>query len=262
MTGRPHRGLLSYDDLAAWQPAVEEPLTVDYQGLTVCKTRPWGQGPVFAQQLTLLDGFDLAAMGAGRAEFIHTVIECAKLAFADREAWYGDPDFTDVPVAALLSGDYAAARRGLIGPDASLELRPGSPDGRAPRLPGFITASFRGVEGVPGEDARVNPRMDAGPAVARLDPSTGEPTLGRARPQGPAASSYRVGDTCHVDVADRFGNLVSATPSGGWLQSSPVIPGLGFCLGTRAQMFTLTPACPPRSRPASGPAPPSVPAWP
>ena len=96
----------------------------------MCKTRPWGQGPVFAQQLALLNGFDLESMG--RAEFIHTVIECAKLAFADREAWYGD---TDVPVKTLLSADYASARRRLVGPQASGDLRPGAPDGRPPRLP-------------------------------------------------------------------------------------------------------------------------------
>ena len=136
MTGRPHRGLLSAADMSAWRPRLEEPLTFDYHGLTVCKTGPWGQGPVFVQQLALLAGFDLAAMGAGSAEYIHTVTECAKLAFADREAWYGDPDFTDVPVKALLSAEYADARRRLVGPEASAELRPGSPDGRPPRLPG------------------------------------------------------------------------------------------------------------------------------
>jgi gamma-glutamyltranspeptidase/glutathione hydrolase len=250
VTGRPHRGLLSGADLAAWRPAVEEPLTFDYQGLTICKTGPWGQGPVFAQQLALLDGFDLQAMGAGQAEFIHTVIECAKLAFADREAWYGDPDFADVPMAALLSADYSAARRGLVGPEASAELRPGAPGGRAPRLPAFITGSFQ----TGGDDAQVVPRVDAGSPPIPLDPATGEPTLGLSGPgTSAAASGYRAGDTCHLDVADRFGNLVSATPSGGWLQSSPVIPGLGFCLGTRAQMFTLTPGLPATLAPGKRP---------
>ena len=122
VTGEPHRALLAADDLARWRPSSEPPVTADYAGLTVCKTGPWGQGPVFSQQLALLAGFELAAMAPGGAEYIHTVVECAKLAFADR-----------------------------------------------------------------------------------------------------------------------FGNVVTATPSGGWLQSSPVIPGLGFCLGTRAQMFALTP---------------------
>jgi gamma-glutamyltranspeptidase/glutathione hydrolase len=245
VTGEPHRGLLSYADLAAWQPRLEEPLTFDVGGLTVCKTKPWGQGPVFLQQLALLDGFDLAAMGPGSADFIHTVTECGKLAFADREAWYGDPDFTDVPVKALLSAEYADARRRLVGPAASADLVPGSPDGRPPRLPGFVTGSA-GYDEVSGD-----PSITLEPP--RLDPGTGEPTMRTSGPAGPAASSYRAGDTCHLDVADRFGNMVSATPSGGWLQSSPVIPGLGFCLGTRAQMFTLTPGLPATIAPGKRP---------
>ncbi len=253
VTGRPHRGLLSYADLAGWRPRLEEPLTYEAGGLTVCKTRPWGQGPVFLQQLALLDGFDLAAMGPGTADFIHTVTECAKLAFADREAWYGDPDFTDVPVKALLSAGYADDRRRLVGLAASAELRPGTPEGKAPRLPDFITRA--GVGG--GGDSSVAPSLDVEPP--RLDPGTGEPTMRtggpdpRTNPAGSAASGYRAGDTCHLDVADRFGNMVSATPSGGWLQSSPVIPGLGFCLGTRAQMFTLTPGLPATLAPGKRP---------
>ena len=252
VTGRPHRGLLSYDDLAGWHPRLEEPLTYDVGGLTVCKTKPWGQGPVFLQQLALLDGFDLAAMGPGTADYLHTVTECGKLAFADREAWYGDPDFTDVPVKALLSSEYADARRQLVGPEASAELRPGAPEGRAPRLPGFVTGTFTGN----GDDGSVAPSLDVPPPAPRssgLDPGTGEPTMRTSGPGGPAASSYRAGDTCHLDVADRFGNMVSATPSGGWLQSSPVIPGLGFCLGTRAQMFTLTPGLPATLAPGKRP---------
>ena len=255
VTGQPHRGLLSYDDLAGWHPRLEEPLTYDVGGLTVCKTKPWGQGPVFLQQLALLDGFDLAAMGPGTADYLHTVTECGKLAFADREAWYGDPDFTDVPVKALLSAEYADARRQLAGPEASAELRPGAPEGRAPRLPGFVTGTFTGN----GDDGSVAPSLDVQPLAPRLDPGTGEPTMRttgldpQAGPPGPAASSYRAGDTCHLDVADRFGNMVSATPSGGWLQSSPVIPGLGFCLGTRAQMFTLTPGLPATLAPGKRP---------
>ena len=261
VTGQPHRGLLSYADLAGWHPRLEEPLTYDVGGLTVCKTKPWGQGPVFLQQLALLDGFDLAAMGPGSADYLHTVTECGKLAFADREAWYGDPDFTDVPVKALLSAEYADARRQLAGPEASAELRPGAPEGRAPRLPGFVTGTFTAN----GDDGSVAPSLDVPPPAPRssgLDPGIGEPTMRtsgpdpQADPAGPdpkTASSYRAGDTCHLDVADRFGNMVSATPSGGWLQSSPVIPGLGFCLGTRAQMFTLTPGLPATLAPGKRP---------
>ncbi len=239
VTGEPHRGLLSAGDLAAWLPRREEPLTFDFAGLTVCKTQPWGQGPVFAQQLALLAGFDLEDMGPGSADYVHTVIECAKLAFADREAWYGDPDFTEVPIKTLLSAAYADERRQLIGSQASGDLIPGAPDGKQPVLPAFATASFGGQPGY-GAASAATAGVDP---MQGLDPGTGEPTM---RTSGP-------GDTCHLDVADRFGNMVSATPSGGWLQSSPVIPGLGFCLGTRAQMFTLTPGLPatlaPRKRP-------------
>ncbi len=234
VTGEPHRGLLSPGDMAGWRPRREEPLTFDFAGLTVCKTRPWGQGPVFAQQLALLAGFDIDAMGPGSADYIHTVVECAKLAFADREAWYGDPDFTDVPVGTLLSAGYADQRRKLVGGQASPDLLPGAPDGRQPVLPAFATASFGLNEGA--ASTGVDPMQG-------LDPGTGEPTM---RTGGP-------GDTCHLDVADRFGNMVSATPSGGWLQSSPVIPGLGFCLGTRAQMFTLTPGLPATLAPGKRP---------
>jgi gamma-glutamyltranspeptidase / glutathione hydrolase len=245
VTGQPHRGLLGHADLAGWHPRLEAPVTVEFGGLTVCKTQPWGQGPVLLQQLALLGGFDLAAMGPGTADYVHTVTECGKLAFADREAWYGDPDFADVPVKALLSAGYADERRRLAGPEASAGLRPGSPDGRTPRLPDFVTRAGT------GDDGSAAPSLDAEPP--RLDPGTGEPTTRTSGPAGPAASSHRAGDTCHLDVADRFGNMVSATPSGGWLQSSPVIPGLGFCLGTRAQMFTLTPGLPATLAPGKRP---------
>jgi gamma-glutamyltranspeptidase/glutathione hydrolase len=194
-------GLLTGDDLASWRATLEPPATFDYRGLTVCKTRAWGQGPVFLQQLALLDGFDLTELSD--AEYIHTVVECAKLAFADREAFYGD---TDVPLDHLLSREYNDERRRLVGDEASAELRPGG--GRLPRL----------VE-------------------AEATVGTGEPT----------------GDTVHLDVADRFGNLVSATPSGGWLQSSPVIPELGWPLGTRAQMFWLEEGLPSSLRPRTRP---------
>ena len=206
-SGRRHRGLVTGDDLASYQAKLEEPVTLDYHGYTVCKTGPWGQGPVFLQQLALLSGFDLSGMGHNSAEYVHTVVECAKLAFADREAWYGDPGFTDVPLAGLLDPAYAQTRRALVGDDASLRLRPGAVEGRIPRLPPIPTE----------------------PAEAST--GAGEPTVSR---------EGRVdGDTTHLDVVDRHGNMVSATPSGGWLQSSAAIPGLGFCLGTRAQMFWL-----------------------
>jgi gamma-glutamyltranspeptidase / glutathione hydrolase len=234
VTGQRHRALLTGADLAGWRASVESAVTLDYHGLTVCKTGPWGQGPVFLQQLALLDGFDLVAMGSGSADFIHTVTECAKLAFADREAWYGDPRATKVPLDELLSPSYAAQRRHLVGPEASGALLPGAPGGAEPRLPGYAAAWFG--DGV-RDDGPGRPGSGAADGGHRGH-GAGEPL---ARSVNPIAPELGPGDTCHLDVADSFGNLVSATPSGGWLQSSPVVPGLGFCLGTRAQMFTLTP---------------------
>ncbi|MFG6190866.1 gamma-glutamyltransferase family protein [Nonomuraea sp. JJY05] len=227
-SGEAHGGLLTGDDLARWSATVEEPLAFDYHGHTVYKTRPWGQGPVFLQQLALLRGFDLDGMEFLGADYVHTVTEAAKLAFADREAWYGD---TDVPVSDLLGEAYNAERRKLVGAQASFELRPGSPGGRAPRLPDYpAPGTASDAPGVSG---------------ARSPQGVGEPTVAR--------DGTVKGDTCHLDVVDRYGNMVSATPSGGWLQSSPTVPELGFCLGTRAQMFWLQEGLPASLRPGTRP---------
>ncbi len=231
VTGDRHRGFLTAQDLSTWHARLEAPVTYDYSGLTICKTGPWGQGPVFLQQLALLSGFELAELRPGSAEFIHTVTECAKLAFADREAWYGDPGFTDVPLQDLLSTEYNDERRKLVGASASADLLPGRPGGREPELPEFATRPFGITARDDGWSGAARRRGSGDPGI---DPATGEP-LGRSIRTHPAR-----GDTCHLDVADRWGNVVTATPSGGWLQSSPVIPELGFCLGTRAQMFSLT----------------------
>jgi gamma-glutamyltranspeptidase/glutathione hydrolase len=208
-TGAAHAGMLTAQDMATWQPTLESPVTYDYEGVTVCKTNAWGQGPVFLQQLSLLDGLDLGSAGFLSADWIHLITECSKLAFADREAWYGDSPLLPDTIGALLEPEYVAGRRALVGERASLELRPGTVDGITPRLPALAVGS--------GDRAHA-----AG---------VGEPTL----EPDPGAR----GDTCHIDVVDRFGNMVSATPSGGWLQSSPHISSLGFCLGTRGQMFAL-----------------------
>jgi gamma-glutamyltranspeptidase/glutathione hydrolase len=220
-SGRRHRGLLTGDDLASWEATLEAPVSLDYGDYRVCKTGPWGQGPVFLQQLALLSGFDLESTARDSAELVHAVVESAKLAFADREAWYGDPDFVDVPLDSLLSPRYNDERRSLVEARASAELRPGFVDGRSPRLPSTV------------------------PSAATPAPGVGEPTM--------ASGASRAGDTCHLDVADSRGNLVAATPSGGWLNGSPVIPELGFCLGTRAQMFWLEEGLPsslePKKRP-------------
>src|SRR5260370_3179161 len=205
-SGRGHTGFLTAADLAGWKRRVEASTPFTYAGATVHKTGPWGQGPVFLQQLALLRGTDLRGMGFLSADHIHTVTESAKLAFADREAWYGDPDFADVPTAALLEKGYGLQRRRLITDRASLELRPGSVGGRRPLLPRFANRPSRDPD---------------------RSQSVGDPTL--------LANPF--GDTCHVAVIDRAGNLVAATPSCGWLQSSPVISGLCLPRGTRAQKF-------------------------
>jgi gamma-glutamyltranspeptidase/glutathione hydrolase len=205
-SGERHRGVLTADDMARWTPHSEAPLTYDYGRYTVCKTGPWGQGPVTLQQLALLKGFDLDGLDPTGADFIHLAVECSKLAYADREAFYGDPDFVEVPMATLLSDAYNSARRNLVTEQASLELRPGS---------------------IAGFGAVVKLRRQTTPTAA----GAGEPTVGKL-------GTMR-GDTVHFDIIDHAGNMISSTPSGGWLHSSPVIPELGFCLGTRAQMFWL-----------------------
>ncbi|MFG3660083.1 gamma-glutamyltransferase family protein [Streptomyces sp. NPDC047706] len=220
-SGRHHAGTLTAADLAGWSAAYEAPATYDWNGWTVCKAGPWSQGPVLLQQLALLPP-ELPAYGS--ADYVHLLVEGAKLALADREAWYGDA--REVPLGDLLSASYNAERRGLVGHLASHELRPGSPGGRTPRLSVLAGA-------VVTEEAGFT-LMGAGePTVAKspVSPVPGEP--------GVSADGGTRGDTCHLDVVDRWGNMVAATPSGGWLQSNPVVPELGFPLGTRLQMTWL-----------------------
>lgn len=122
-------GVMTDEDLASYRGRIEEPASATYRGYTVHKAGFWNQGPALLQALQILEGFDLAAMGIGSADAFHTIAEAIKLAFADRDHYYADPDFAKVPSAALLSPAYAAVRRGLIDPKrASLEHRPGDPE--------------------------------------------------------------------------------------------------------------------------------------
>jgi gamma-glutamyltranspeptidase/glutathione hydrolase len=211
VSGKRNKGVLRGSDMASWQATIEAPLTYDYGRYTVCKAGPWAQSPVVLQQLALLKGYNLDGVDPISADFIHTVVEASKLAFADREAFYGDPDFVDVPMQTLLSDAYNSDRRKLIDPDkASLELRPGRVDG------------YGGV---------VKLRRADGARTAVAASGAGEPTIGRM--------GQTSGDTVHFDIVDKDGNMVSSTPSGGWLQGSPVVPELGFPIGTRGQMFWL-----------------------
>jgi gamma-glutamyltranspeptidase/glutathione hydrolase len=223
-SGERHAGVLTAQDMAGWQAHYEAPVSREFRGYTLLKGDVWSQGPVFLQQLALLDGFPLEEMPPDGPDFVHTVVEAAKLAFADREAHYGDPRFVEVPRDVLLSDAYAAERRALIGDTASLELRPG-------RIPGFE------------HQADSLPQSTASGDASAL--GGGEPTV--------QTDGGTKGDTCHLDVIDRWGNMVGATPSGGWLQSSPTIPELGFCLNSRAQMFWLEPGMPASLEPGKRP---------
>ena len=227
-SGTPHRGVLNGHDMATWQATVEAPIHYDYGRYRVLKAGTWTQGLVTLQTLALLKGYDLDALSPVSADFIHLQIEATKLAFADRDTFYGDPKFVKVPVDVLLSDAYNAERRKLITDRASLDQRPGT---------------------IPGFGKRIDVRRAEGARAAVASSGAGEPTVGRIWTHDdsdqPDASNHRArigatpGDTVHFDIVDRDGNMVSSTPSGGWLHSSPVIPELGFCLGTRAQQFWL-----------------------
>lgn len=222
-SGRRHKGVLTAHDMATWKPSIEEPLRLDYGRYTVLKPGPWTQSPTLLQQLALLKGYDLEKLDPSGPDFLHTWIECAKLAYADREAFYGDPKFVDVPMTTLLSAAYNDERRKLVDPArASLDQRPGH------------------IAGYGGS-------VISGTASAGAQAGAGEPTVGKM--------GENRGDTVHIDIIDRDGNMFTATPSGGWLHSSPVIPALGWPLGTRAQMFWLDESSPsvlaPGKRPRS-----------
>ncbi len=206
-SGRAHAGVLTGADMAAWSASYEPARTQRFRGFEVAKTDLWGQGPLLLESLAMLDRLPDDVLDPSGVEGVHVTTEVLKLAFADREAWYGDG--SPVSVAELLEPAYVEQRLAMVGDEASAELRPGSPGGRTPRLAEHVLAE------------------SGTPEAAGL----GEPTLSWA--------GEMRGDTCHIDVVDRWGNLISATPSGGWLQSSPTVPELGFCLGSRMQMFWL-----------------------
>ncbi|MFW6155040.1 MAG: gamma-glutamyltransferase family protein [Planctomycetota bacterium] len=214
-TGTPHAGLLRADDLAAYDAQLERPVSAAYRGWRIYKCSSWCQGPAMLQTLKLLEGYDLPSMGHNTADYVHTITEAMKLAYADREFYYGDPQFVRVPFRRLLSAAYARRRRGLIDPAAaSMDLRPG------------------GMDPLPAKDVRaVNARF-------------GEPS-------GPEH-----GDTTAVHAVDASGTIVAVIPSGGWLQSSPVIEGVGCPLGTRGQLFSLAAGHP--NAPAPGKRPRST----
>lgn len=222
-SGERQQGLLRGDDMARWRARYEDPRICDYGDFSIAKCDAWSQGPVMLQQLRLLQADALEALDPTGDELVHRMVEAAKLAFADRDAWYADPRAVDVPLDELLSPAYTERRRQLIEAQASSSIRPGRPGDLAPRM------SLH--EGHARALAEGGFLFGAGePTFAALPAEAWKPT-----------EEMVVGDTCHIDVADRWGNLVAATPSGGWLSSSPAVPGLGFSLNTRLQMTWLDP---------------------
>ncbi|MEM6974162.1 MAG: gamma-glutamyltransferase family protein [Pseudomonadota bacterium] len=210
--GERRAGLLRADDMARWRASYEDTVAVPFGDVAVHKAGPWCQGPMLLQCLRMLDGLELPDMAANGPDFVHRVVETMKLALADRDAFFGDPDHVEVPLDRLLSVEYAAERRASIGETADRSFRPGA------ATPCWAERRDRLLAQIG------DPAPSAGIGL-------GEPTF--------ADLPEVEGDTVHLDVVDRWGNLVSATPSGGWLQSSPAVGELGFSVTTRGQMFWL-----------------------
>ncbi|OAH51311.1 gamma-glutamyltransferase family protein [Microbacterium oleivorans] len=216
-SGTDHAAVLTREDLVDPPATYEEPLSASFRGRTVFKAGAWTQGPALLEALRTLDPLPDDRLDPATTPGAHTVVETLKLVLADRDAHFGD----GADAAALLADDVLTARRADLGDRASSQWRPARLADRDPWRPPL--------------------RRDGAAAAA----GTGEPTVAR--------SGATRGDTCHIDVADRWGNVIAVTPSGGWLQSSPVIPSLGFCLGTRLQMTWLDEDSPAALRPGARP---------
>ncbi|MFC0673896.1 gamma-glutamyltransferase family protein [Brachybacterium hainanense] len=224
--GAEHRGVMTAADLAGAVARLEPAATATFRGRTIAKTGPWGQGPALLIALRILDGFADEELDPSTEAGAHRILEALKLALADRDTHFGDGQ--DVPLAQMLSEEYIASRRALITERACAGFRPGRPGGRTGTVPPLLTAEQLATAG------------------GRLpDAATGEPTV--------RVGEEVRGDTCHLDVVDARGMMISATPSGGWLQSSPAVPGIGFCLGTRLQMTWLDESSPTALRPGARP---------
>ena len=203
-------GVMTDDDLSSYRGKIEEPSSVPYRGYSIHKAGFWNQGPALLQTLRILEGFDLARMGHGSADAVHTIVEAIKLAYADRDRYYADPDFAKVPGEALLSASYAATRRTLIDPKrASLEDRPGDPWGAGTRDAGLGTR-----DAVLGTEVTEEKEKETG-------------------------------DTTAIQVVDAQGNLFSATPSSGWLLGGAFVAGdTGVPMSNRMQAFRLDASSP------------------
>ena len=232
-SGSDHRGVLTMADMAGFRASYEDAATLEFRGHTIAKTGPWGQGPALLQTLAILGGFDDDRLDPSTEIGAHTILEAQKLALADREAYYGD---ADVPLDYLLSAEYAASRRELITESASHDFRPGRVPGREPFMPAlrteYVPPALAGDDGGPltGGGSLTDRGSGLSSGVVAGMAGVGEPTLGEPTPRYPTlgepifgehtveATGETRGDTCHIDVVDRWGNMVSATPSGGWWQ--------------------------------------------
>lgn len=220
-TGMRRKGVLTGQDMATWRAGYEAPVSYDYNGWQVYKPGFWSQGPVLLQSLALLQSSGYTPDDA--AHTVHATTEALKSALADREAYYGDPLTSGFDQSVLLGTDHAAPY--TLPDQATTTLAPSA-------LPGQEALAHAAIE----RSQRTAPSAGTG---------AGEPTM--------AHLSQRRGDTVHLDVIDRWGNAVSVTPSGGWLQSNPVVPGLGAPLNTRAQMFWLDDGLPTTLHPGRRP---------
>ncbi|WP_373566590.1 gamma-glutamyltransferase family protein [Brevibacterium sp. 91QC2O2] len=248
--GGDYAGVITAADLARECSRFEAPASVEFRGYTVSKIGAWGQGPILLQALKILDGFSDDRLDPSSELGAHTILETLKLVLADRDVYYGDAD-TDATgrvLEYLLSDEYAAERRTLITDTASAEFRPGT-------LPAELLSLLPGGSAFAppliAEDEWAQYAAAHAPGAGQ---GSGEPTMqtNDSAVQTAADGTHR-GDTCHIDVVDRWGNAISATPSGGWLQSSPTVPGLGFCLGTRLQMTWLDESSPSALTPGKRP---------
>ncbi|GAA1997515.1 gamma-glutamyltransferase family protein [Brevibacterium samyangense] len=225
--GGDYAGVITAADFAGFESSFEDAATIEFRGFTIAKTKAWGQGPALLQTLKILEGFSDEELDPSTEGGAHRILEALKLALADRDTYYGDEH---VDLEYLLSDDYAAERRALIGDTASHEFRPGT----LPGVPNPVLPMLSSELPVDAQTPEVLNRM-----------GVGEPTVSK--------DGEVKGDTCHIDVVDRWGNMISATPSGGWLQSSPVIPEIGFPLGTRLQMNWLDKDSPSHLEPGKRP---------
>ena len=226
-------GLFTMQDLADWEVKFEEPVTTSYRNIDVYKLTTWTQGPVMLQALNILEGFDLKAMGYNSTRYIHTLYQAMNLAFADRDFYYGDPDFPpEEPVAGLLAKGYAAMRRELIPDDRNLtDYLPGDP--------------YLFQDGVnPFEELRQNWQLN--PPAAEAAGEEGFQQAGVMTPD----EAFRAGTTA-IQAADADGWVVSVTPSGGWVPAF-IAGESGIGLSQRMQSFVLDEALNPYNVVAPG----------